>query len=389
MESHGSCASNATNTHLLMLSHPLVEESGGPAVAVVGFGLGLATLGARVTIVAETGRSGTPSLNHGLALKFGVSYLVVRGHSFVRLFLNYVRAASPIVARSAEPTIIWVNGIWRAQSLAAAVLGRRFSCPYVVRPSGSLGPAALARKSFKKRVYYGLVERAVLRHAAAIHCMSQTELDQLPQELRSKAFVVPSGIEILEPSGVISPTPHLIGVLARVHPIKRFDWVLDVVESLNREGAELGLEIAGHEGVPSYSASLRRRITASKWLANRVAFLGHVPQGRVQDVVRRWSLALLLSEQENFGHSVIAAAATGVPSLVSEGVALGDALEKFGAGARVTVANVVPTVKTWLELDRQRVSNNCFAFARGFGWDQCSRALLHELEDIARSNCAR
>ena len=61
--------------------------------------------------------------------------------------LRSMVAAARALDLEARPTVLWVNGIWGVQSLAGFVASRGGRVPYVVRPAGSLGRAALARKA--------------------------------------------------------------------------------------------------------------------------------------------------------------------------------------------------------------------------------------------------
>jgi len=283
---------------------------------------------------------------------------------------------------AAGRTILWVNGIWGPQSLAAFLGSGRGRLPYVIRPAGSLGLAALGHKRLKKRLYYAAVESRVVSAARAIHCLSDLEVSELPEQLRARAFVVPSGVDL--PDG---PLPRrerlLVGVLARLHPIKNHGQVLDAVEELVRRGVELELELAGSTSDPAAEAAIRARVAASPYLSGRVRLLGHVEKRRLPEVVGRWRAALLLSQQENFGHAVIAAAALGVPTIASAGVGLAPELQQAGAGRLVAPGEASGALLQVLEGDESAQAERCRRFAGRYSRDHAAASLLQRLDAAA------
>lgn len=304
----------------------------------------------------------------------------VRGCGWFERRRNLIDAALGEVRRLRSPSI-WVNGIWGVQSLAGAKVSRLTGAPLVVRPAGSLGRAALRYRQIKKRAYLRLVERPVLERATAIHCMTAQERDELPGWLRAKAFVVPTGVGALAASVESQERDGrlVLGVLARIHPIKRQHLVLQAVESLVREGSELTLELAGSTSDEAYRRELEDQVASSSFLRGRVAFLDHVESARVPDVVGRWRIAVLLSEQENFGHAVVTAAALGVPTVVSEGVGLGRDLERARAGRVIDPARADVAIRELLSAPQDSLASCCRRFAADYSWPRCAEALEERL----------
>lgn len=368
---------------VLLLSYWVTEESGGPGVAAAGFAEGLARLGASVTLIALEGPGGTWIVNERSAAEKGFTLIKIPAGSFAAQTTRMVSTTSRLLGCSSSPTVIWANAIWNPQSLVAGIAGLRWRVPYVIRPAGSLGHAALARKRAKKWLYLNAVESHVLRGAAGVHCMTRREVDELPPGLRRRAFIVPSGVE-LPSAEPVSRDPSLVGVLARLHPIKNHERVLDAVEELVRSGRDLRVEFAGSANDAGYEARLKKRVSESTLLASRVQFLGHVMRDRLPEVVKRWRAALLLSDQENFGHAVVTAAAVGVPTVVSPGVGLGPDLETERAGIVASGSEVAGALARLLDGDAEALAHSCKRFASRFAWEACSTALLDHLNSIAQ-----
>lgn len=380
---------------VLMLSYGVTEEAGGPGVAAAGFARSLSDLGDHVELVALP-RAGTWLATAERARSEGYDFRIVRARTRVPQVFELAFLIRRFVRRASSP-VVWINGIWGPHSIAASLVCRRARVPYIVRPAGSLGTAALGYRQVKKRAYYAVAERHVLRHAAAIHCMSRVEVDELPGELKSHAFVVPSGVVSSESSvgsrgradlsrSSASSAPcrghaHLVGVLARLHPIKRQHLVLGAVERLCRSGVDVAVELAGSSSDDTYEQRLRSLVAGSEVLRGRVRFLGHVASADVPAIVRRWDAALLLSEQENFGHAVLMTCAAGVPAVLSRGVALAEAAEAAGAAVIVPTdeSSVAQALRRLLESDGARAQRSR-DFASSFGWDACAERLHAQLQ---------
>lgn len=371
----------AVSPRVVLVSYWVTEESGGPGIAAAGFAKGLADLGAEVVLVARDRPAGRWLVDQASAARDGYRLIKVP-EAPLPLQLRAMVSTLRELDLSARPTVLWVNGIWGPQSLAAFLASGQGRLAYVIRPAGSLGHAALARKSLKKRLYLAALEAPIARRARAIHCMSAREVEELPPPLRSRAFVVPSGVDL--PVGrPVDRQRGLVGILARLHPIKNHGQALDIVEHLVDRGRDLRVEVAGSTSDPAFEASLRHRVERSPCLSGRVRFLGHVEKVNLPAVVGRWQAALLLSEQENFGHAVIAAAACGVPTVASPGVGLGPALVEAGAGHVATPERAAAALEALLDGDQAAQEVACRRFAASLSWDRCAAALLERLAAVA------
>ena len=365
-----------------IVSYAITEESGGPGVAAAGFATALARRGHDVRVFATERPNAHWLIDHDLAAKAGFGFVPVRGRSYPTMAVGMMRALETWGDESAEPAVLWINGIWAAQSVAGAWIARRRGWKYVVRPAGSLGLAALSYKRLKKALYYRAVERRVLLSAGAIHCMSEIERDELPAELRPRAFIVPTGVEVLTRPDVIMPKRTTVGVLARIHPIKNQHLALDAIERVVAGGIDVELEMAGSVSDPAYQQHLATRIARTASLRDRVRFLGHVRRTAVAETVARWRVALLLSQQENFGHAVVSAAACGVPSVVSHNVALAPSVAAFAAGIVCVPEEAAEALRTVLEWPQQAAAERARAMAATFSWESCAARLESELERV-------
>ena len=93
--------------------------------------------------------------------------------------------------------LVHVHGNWRYHLLAAAKVCREHGIPYIIRPAGNLDLVSAGHKSYLKRPYFHLFERRVFNGAAAIHCTSGSEAEQIGRlGLNARTFIVPNAVPL-------------------------------------------------------------------------------------------------------------------------------------------------------------------------------------------------
>ncbi|HTL90397.1 MAG TPA: glycosyltransferase, partial [Leptolyngbya sp.] len=74
-------------------------------------------------------------------------------------------------------------------------LCQRYNIPYVMNPQGMLDPWALEYKGWKKKAYYTLIERPILRKASLIQMLSQAEAEGIRSlALPTPLVIIPNGV---------------------------------------------------------------------------------------------------------------------------------------------------------------------------------------------------
>lgn len=231
--------------------------------------------------------------------------------------------------------VVHIHSLYLFHTAAASLCARRRRVPYVIRPHGTLDPYHRARHRGRKAVQELLVERRNLDRAAGIHCTSLAEQDAIePLQLRAPCFVVPLGVEVAEhqPSvaGGGAAEPALVTFLGRLTPKKGLDILLEAFAQVGSSRPDAHLVVAGpdDEGLGRRLHQLVRRLG----LESRVSFPGAVTGRAKDDLLRRSSVVVLPSRDENFGVSVVEAMAAGVPVVISSGVAIHQEVAAAGAG---------------------------------------------------------
>ena len=226
----------------------------------------------------------------------------------------------------------------------AAAIARWHNIPYTIRTQGQLTPWALTQSKRKKQIYSMLVERHNLNHAAAIHCTSDTEAQDVRKYgIKAPIIKLPLGVEQVDinPQAVgqlhsvysISPHTPIILFLSRLCHNKYPDMLIKALSLINADSLDFHLLMAG-TGEPDYVNYLKQLVISLN-LTNRVTFTGFVQNEQKNLLLQSADLFVLPSVSENFSIATAEAMAAGIPVVVTPGVQL--ASEIIAANAGYTV----------------------------------------------------
>jgi len=295
--------------------------------------------------------------------------------------------------RIREFDVVHVHSLYLFHTLVAGHYCRRLGVPYVVRPHGTLDPWHRSRRRWRKAVYTRLLEGPNLRAAAAIHYTSVAERDHAAGlRLTAPGFVVPLGVDnhsLTQPANAAvlfeqQPTlagQELVTFVGRLTRKKRLDLLLNGFATVARDLPNAHLVIAGpdDEGV---GRALQAGI-AEHALERRVTLLGLVTGDLKVALLQRSRVFVLPSEDESFGVAVVEAMATGLPVIVTEGVAIAGAIARVGAGQIVTptpvaLSTTIGRLLTDKELAATIGENGRALAGSAFAWSE----IAVELEDM-------
>ena len=253
---------------------------------------------------------------------------------------------SPAIARwlsqhIREYDILDHHYLFSFASTCAGAIARYSNVPYTVRTMGQLAPWALAQSRLKKQVYSALIERHNLNRAAAIHCTSNGEVEDVRNfGINTPTVTLPLGVDrpvewpqakqkLRQVYGIASDTPIVL-FLSRLHYKKRPDLLIQTLGQLAQQNYQFHLILAG-SGEADYLAYLKN-LVSQLGLTEQTTFPGFVA-GLDKDLLLQGSdIFVLPSFSENFAIAVAEALAAGLPVIITPDIQISPEIAQAKAG---------------------------------------------------------
>lgn len=248
-----------------------------------------------------------------------------------------------VMRHANEYDLMHIHALFSFTSIVAAWAARWHGVPYIVRPLGTLNRYGVtSRRPWLKRLSIWMLERRILRHAAAVHFTSQAELDEAIELNGSMNGVVfPLGIETfvhLDSTLFRDRFPSIGGgryllYLSRLDPKKNVEGLFHAFHQGAANWSDLKLVVAG-DGAPHYVAGLKA-LVLELGLHDIVVWTGHLDGDLKASAMAGAELFVLPSFSENFGIAAAEALMAGLPCVLAEGVAIAKDVVNSGAGVAV------------------------------------------------------
>jgi len=359
-------------------------EHGGPSVALATMARGLVERGVAVDIATtdDDGPGGRLAVPLGVPVtRDGVTHIYFRKQT--ELYKASFGLRTWLERSVRDYDLIHVHALFSHSSVAAARQAFRQGVPYIVRPLGVLNRwGMINRRRWLKAMSFRIVERPLLRHAAAIHFTSRQEQAEASRlGLKTRPVVIPLGIDLREFASLPERTeflerfPKLAGrpivlFLSRIDPKKGIELLLEAFSKIAERLPEPVLVIAG-KGEADYAARLRAK--AARLIPDaRIVWAGFLQDRDKLAAFSAADLFVLPSHSENFGVAAVEAMAAGLACVVSEHVAVAEEIAAAQAGAMVQcdVAElaqaierllVAPALRASYARNARRLTSECFS----------------------------
>jgi glycosyltransferase involved in cell wall biosynthesis len=253
--------------------------------------------------------------------------------------------------------LVHVHALFSFSSTMAARIARKNSVPYLVRPLGVLNRWGMRnRRRVPKAISVRLVELPILLNAGAIHYTSKAERNEaaeLNQQLAEhESAVIPLPIARPEPGDAAAfrarypalKKHRIILFLSRIDRKKGVELLMDAFVMARNQQKDVALVIAG-DGEEEYVNELRAKSEEPRTKSDEegrsekgegeVIWTGHLSGEMKAAALAAADVFVLPSASENFGIAAAESLAAGVPTIVSEEVALSDDIRRYDAGVVV------------------------------------------------------
>jgi poly(glycerol-phosphate) alpha-glucosyltransferase len=243
---------------------------------------------------------------------------------------------------TAHLDLLHLHGLWQYPSIATRRQWRKKNTPYFLSPRGMLDPWALGNSRWKKIIAGYLFENSVLRNAACLHALCESEADAIrAYGLKQRIEVVPNAVQL--PDLLTTEiTEHTEGkkrllFLGRIHPKKGLEGALRawasirnsqsairnsaawqfVIAGWNQGGHEQHLqEICKNSGLKFQICNLTGEFDWNSYEAD-VIFAGPVYGTKKETLLRSASAFILPSFSEGLPMSVLEAWSYGLPVVMT------------------------------------------------------------------------
>lgn len=341
------------------------KEASGLSLSIVGMVRALRRRGASVMLVSTRRQASECDQRIG-------STLALLRSEFVDLL------------RRREVSVVAFQSTYIPLHAAMAYLCRRHGVPYVITPRGGMMAGAQKMKSLKKRAGNIVFFERMVRNAAAIHCLTDSEAADASRWGRP-VFVVSNGVDLPEVQLVASPGSHrgvrcvFVGRLSTYH--KGLDLLIDACAVAQGElrGHGALIEVYGPGGSKAIK-DIRSRIVR-QGVCDLVQLKGPVYGVSKALALRSADLFLHTSRFEGHPMAVLEALAHGVPCLVTTGTNVGDVIERSRAGyvAQPDAVSIAEALTTAVSLrdDLAQMGRAARVLAEeDYSWDRVGAELL-------------
>lgn len=265
---------------------------------------------------------------------------------------------SELSRAAANAHVLHIHGVYQFQSVAGAVVAHRQRMPYVIHVHGALTPYHRRQKAWKKRPYERVVEKRILRQAAAVIHMTESERRSFDRHFDSSSAAIiaapvdpelfdPSGEPVLPPSLANHRNARLVTFLGRLTKKKGLELLVSAFDRIAGKHPDAHLVIAGPDDDRLGESLIARRDPNNG--RGRVTLLGLVEGDAKRNLLRSSAVFVLPSADESFGIAAAEALACGTPTILTPQVALSEELRKAGAALVVEreaepIARAIDTV---------------------------------------------
>lgn len=349
---------------VLHVTPTMSAEAGGPPVALRGLTTALAGLGVDCDVLTTVG---------GRFRRVPMDVPDVRVHACPASRLSLLwNSHSPDLAdfvgrHLSDFDIIHVHELWHYPGFVACGAARRHGVPYLVSLRGGLDGVALRHKAVRKRLYMALVQRRLLRSAAALHSLTSVEATQATAlGVGTPVTVIPNGVpsdlqqavDELDSAPFLERSPRLDGkrvilFLGRLAANKGLDLLARSFVDITKQFDDAALLIVGpNEGDTQARAT---RLLTEAGVIDRVTFTGALAGNDKLAALACADVFVLPSHAEGFSNAVLEALAAGLPVVISEHCNFPEVAE-CGAGfiVRNDVREIGDAVSTLLGDERRR-----------------------------------
>lgn len=268
--------------------------------------------------------------------------------------------------------VILIHGFYTFVTLFSLLHGRQDS-KYFLMPHGSLEDYESVKHKKLKYIFRGLFMFLVRNRNFIFAVASEQEKISVRRQFPNLS------IEVLGLGTECSGEPTLrrgdfttlkLVCISRIATKKRIDLCIGAVKLMRDLGIDAELHILG-TGEYRFT-NLMKELARMLNLEKVVHFHGHLNRKAVQQILPQMHIFLLPSENENFAVAVAEAISDGLPTIVSDNVAIHDFVESYTTGIVISELSIKSLTEAILVVrsNIQSYSMNAINSRMLLSWDE-------------------
>jgi poly(glycerol-phosphate) alpha-glucosyltransferase len=272
--------------------------------------------------------------------------------------------------------IIHLHSLWMYPSL---ILSKTKSVKKIISPHGMLDNWALNNGKLKKKISLFLFEKKNLKTASCIHALCYQEyLDIRKINTTTPVAIIPNGINLPEEIVVKRRSKKYILFLARLHPKKGLDNLIEAWANINTQDWELWI-VGPDEGEYEYKIQKKNKILQTG--KKKIIFINGVFGKEKEKIYREASSFILPSFSEGLPMTILEAWSYKLPVLMTKECNLENAFGKNAAfeilssieGIEEGIVNVINMEPRLLK----KIGDNGFELVKSvYTWEVVSRKMV-------------
>lgn len=299
---------------------------GGPPRTILGLCKAERHLGVKVTVFTTTafGSDSLPPAVDEPAIYEGFS--VFRFPlGFAGRFFHAPQLARAITGRAHEFDLVHIHCLWNLTEWSAAYACRAAGVPYVISTRGMLLGASRRHRSWRKKIFYPIIESRILRRARFLHVTSAEEVAEIGRlGVQRRVLELPNGVDVpgdlsdyrgqFRQQYAIGEDCPIVAWMGRIHPIKRLDLLALAFAKARSVIPELKLVLAG----PDERGHRAEMAPLFAGFGDAVIWTGELDGTGKSRLLADANLLVACSDVESFGMSIVEAMAAALPVVVTQ-----------------------------------------------------------------------
>lgn len=232
---------------------------------------------------------------------------------------------------------------------------KRLHIPFVVTPHGNYNLKSIENRALKKRTYFNLFEKQMIKNSKIVHCLGKSEKNALDTILpKTNAVVIPNGFsnkEIkFEKMEIEVPNVPIFGFCGRMDKkMKGLDLLLQgFAKFIHQDGNSAKLWLIGG----GYQIAELKQMASDLDILNDVVFFGPRYNDEKLNILNACTAFYHPSRYEGIPMSILEAAALGLPCIVSDATNMAEYIKENNAGLILEPNNIVQIYYSMSEVSK-------------------------------------